>query len=744
MAQSMTLKVILEAYDKMNGPMNKAINNAQGKLTQFAQRSDHLANKAYHSGKEMTAAGLAVAAPLVAVTKMAMDFEDAMADVAKVANMDRASEEFKKMSVEVLNTSEHLATSGDNVAKLYSSLLAGGTARGELSQVARIAGEASVAFDMTQEAAGEAFMTMKNAMGKSVEETKKAFDATNAITNKFGGKASQILDFMSSGGASVARTLNASAPEMEAFGRTLMMSGVSASEAGTVMQRFRVGLYKNAEALAIFKKAGGGADGMKAVFDAAQKSGDSFKWFQAHKFGEYASQMSLVSMNGEKLGEMLEFVGNEQNYVNSANQEFANRTSTTSFKLNQAKIAFQNAAIKAGTVLLPVLTSLIKAVTPLIERLSKWVEKNPKLVEGIAKAAAVFSALALAGGYVSFALSGVFRLFNLAAVGGRGFMAVIRAIVNIKKIASWWSFLFQVRLLQVREASAKATFWMKKLGHAIRTDATNAFKSVSQFITGRAIPALKACGSFIAGGFSRAVMIGKMAWQALGVAFTANPIGFILKALAIVATIVFGLLIAKFGSVKGALNALGRYIKVAARVMFWPIFLVIELVRRKFDTIIAVIEKVKKLFRTIGKGIMNFLGMGVEEGKDEPVKKIAGVTKEMRAHLPSSPAKKGAFRDLHKIKIAETLAKTITLSPFGLIMGTLAKGAIGLFNKGLNKPGSVQMAKAGSGGGAITANFTINLSGGATEKDANRIAQAVRNELKNQQDRQRRLGYAHA
>jgi TP901 family phage tail tape measure protein len=477
------LDIILQAYDKMTAPINNAVSKAQAKLSSFAQKTDQLANKAYHSGKEMTVAGFAAAAPIVAVTKLAMDFEDAMADVAKVANMDKASQEFKQMGVEVLKTSEYLATSGENVAKLYSSLLAGSTTKGELSTVAKIAGEASVAFDMSQEAAGEAFMTMKNSLGISVEETKKAFDATNALTNNFGGKASQILDFMSNGGASVARTLKATAPEMEAFGRALMKQGVTASESGTVMERFRDGLYKNKEALAIFNKNDKGAKGMQAVFEAARRSGDPFNWFKNHKFGAYSSQMSLLALNGKQLGKMLEFVGDEQNYLNSANQEFASRTSTTSFKLNQAKIAFQNAAIKAGTALLPALTKLIKAITPLIEKFSKWVEKNPALVEKIAKTAAGFSVLALGAGYLSFVFSGVFRLLNYGAKTLNGVSGVVGYLTDKNKGLSHHIFVVRYRMLQFSDfVKGKMIPALKNFANVISTNVVKAIKSVGQTI----------------------------------------------------------------------------------------------------------------------------------------------------------------------------------------------------------------------------------------------------------------------
>src|SRR5690242_8305731 len=99
---SMKIAVILSAYDKMSGTINQAVNKASAKLSSFAKRADNLADKSFKTGQQLAAAGIAAGAPLVAVTKKAMDFEDAMANVAKVANLDRASKEFKNLSSDAI------------------------------------------------------------------------------------------------------------------------------------------------------------------------------------------------------------------------------------------------------------------------------------------------------------------------------------------------------------------------------------------------------------------------------------------------------------------------------------------------------------------------------------------------------------------------------------------------------------------------------------------------------------------
>jgi hypothetical protein len=181
------------------------------------------------------------------------------------------------------------------------------------------------------------------------------------------------------------------------------------------MQRFRVALYSNAEAMKVFKASGGGASGMQAVFNAAQGSGDAFQWFKSHHFGQYASQMALLAGNGKQLGDMLQFVRKENNYLNSSTSEFNSRMDTTERRLAKAKVGFENAAVKAGTAFLPVLTKLINQVTPLIEKISNWISKNPELTATIMKVAAGAAACLGAISGVSFAVSGVMKVVSAAS-----------------------------------------------------------------------------------------------------------------------------------------------------------------------------------------------------------------------------------------------------------------------------------------------------------------------------------------
>lgn len=662
---SMRIAVVLSAYDKMSGQINAAVNKVQSKLTGFSKKMNSLADGSYQTGKELVASGLAIGAPIVAATKKAMDFEDAMANVAKVANLDRASQEFKGLSSDALQLSKYLATNADDVGTLYSSLLSGGTAITDLSKVAQIAGEASVAFDMTQESAGDAFMTMKNAMALTVDETKKAFDATNAITNKFGGKASDILFYMSSGGASVARTLKATAPEMEAFGRALMQSGVAAGEAGTVMERFRVGLYKNAEAKRIFDKAGGGAKGIAAVFEAAKKTGDPFKWFQAHSFGQYSSNMALLSGNLGNLQTMLKYVGDESNYLGSANQEFANRTTTTSFKLNQLKQSFYAAAISAGGTLLPILKSLADKFAPLMDKVGKFIEKNPGLVKGIITAAAGFSALALTGGYFAFVIGGVAKFLD---IGATAFSFVAKSIGFVVKAFQFLRLVILANpVIAIIAGIAVAAFLIYKYWDKIKEFFKMVWEGVKKIFAAT--------------------------WQWIKQMFlNYTPQGLIIK----------------------------HWSKITA--FFSNLWAGVKAV---FMGMVNWITGLGITFYNAGKNIITSIWNGIKAMVNKPIEAVKSMVGKIRNLLPFSPAKDGPLKDIHRIRLVETIAESIKPASLVNKMNRVAK----LTYNAIAKPQGRSVSAIGSTGSGVTMNITINLSGSATKQDGQMIASEIKKQF---------------
>jgi tape measure domain-containing protein len=95
---------------------------------------------------------------------------------------------------------------------------------------------------------------------------------------------------------------------------------------------------------------------------------------------------------------------------------------------------------------------------------------------------------------------------------------------------------------------------------------------------------------------------------------------------------------------------------------------------------------------------------------------VGKVVEFTRGFFPASPAKHGAFKDIHRIKIIEQVAKTVKAGPLTNAIGRVTDTAMGAMGSG----SSPMPAFAPVGGGAsVSVNYspTINFGGGASETE---------------------------
>jgi hypothetical protein len=92
---------------------------------------------------------------------------------------------------------------------------------------------------------------------------------------------------------------------------------------------------------------------------------------------------------------------------------------------------------------------------------------------------------------------------------------------------------------------------------------------------------------------------------------------------------------------------------------------------------------------------------------------LDGVVKFARGFFPASPAKRGAFKDLHRIKIIEQVANAVRPNALSSALGRATDTAMGAFAP------APSMAAQTIGGGTVSVNYspTINFGGGGTSED---------------------------
>jgi TP901 family phage tail tape measure protein len=155
--------------------------------------------------------------------------------------------------------------------------------------------------------------------------------------------------------------------------------------------------------------------------------------------------------------------------------------------------------------------------------------------------------------------------------------------------------------------------------------------------------------------------------------------------------------------------------------------------------ILKVTDLIKKMFQ-LGAKIADFLSFGMLSKTGQTQKAIGKHAQLIRDHLPHSPAKIGPLKDLHKVKLIETIAGTLKPAPLNTAM-----------NKALTfKPKKISMNGASNNnGGSIAIHYNPNISisdASPTAKDdfAKMLHQhkgEIEKIIKNAQQKQARLAY---
>lgn len=583
-----------------------------------------------------------MAAPLVYATKKAIDFEDKMADVAKVMNIAIGSGEFNKFGEDAKKLSVYLGESAENSAGLMASLAQGGVAKEDIKQVSRIAGQMGVAFGMSADMAGEKFIKMQNALGTSIKQTATVADSINFLADSTAAAADQIVTYMASGGSSVASTMRISGQAAAAFGSSLISIGKSGEESATIMEKFQKGIMENADLMALFKKEGAGVNGMLAVLEKGSTlTGEAqFKYFQ--KFGAYGTSIAQMAQNFDFTAKTVKSVADATSYANSVQKEFNNRAQTTKFKLDQAKAAFNNAAIGAGNAFLPVITKLLLQVTPLITRLSTWIQKNPQLTATITKMVAGLAAMMFLVSGFNFVFGGMMKTVSLVTGSFSMFMKVQKAV----------SFgIFAMRF------------------H---------FATFSGFMSAKVVPSLLTGFASMKAGIASVTAF-----------LMANPIILIITGIAVAALLIYKY----WGSIKPWLINLWTGIKnifwnVVAWVKEWGILFIgpVGFVIKYWDKIVAFVKGMGTRLYDAGRNIIKSISDGIKSMINRPVELIKGMVKKLRDFLPFSPAKEGALRDIHKIRLIETITESIRPRPLVNAMRATTAAAMMAANTGLATP----------------------------------------------------------
>lgn len=468
---------VFTAVDKVSAVtkgMSKSVSDYASKsddaLARTNRRYRKLGESAFNVSRQSALVGAAIIAPLGLAVKAAIDFEDKMADVAKVANVALGSMEFNRLGDEAKQLSIFLGVSAEDAAGLMANLAQGGVAINDLNEVSKIAGKVGVAFGVSADLAGEAFVKTRNALGGTIAETEKLMDSINFLGNTTAASSANLLTFMSSGGSGVARAAGASGEALAGMGAQLISMGKSAEESATIMERFIKTTLSNSDIRKVFDDAGGGSAGMMKVIENGAKMSGAAQDAYFQEFGQYGISLQLLAKNFTQLESTVDAATNAQKTAGSVQQEFENRTNTTAFKLQKMKAQLMAVAIDIGSALLPAVIELANSITPIIQRFAGWSERNRDLLNIIVKVAAAVGAFALVISFVSFAV-GIYSKAMLLANGLTKAWAAAQMVLNVILTANPIGIIIVaigLLIAAIAYVASKTTGWAETWDSAVK------------------------------------------------------------------------------------------------------------------------------------------------------------------------------------------------------------------------------------------------------------------------------------
>ena len=198
----LNIALILTLIDNATKPAKKAIDNLTGSTRKGSAAAAGAGASLGSMGLRAGVAGATIAAlgaAVVGSSRAAVNFESAMADVAKVLDMDPTG--IETLSADILNLSTRLPIAKEDIAAIVAAagqagvvdkLLPDNEERRQILAFAEDAARMAVAFEISPDAAGATMVAMRNRLKLTQDEVLDLGDAINHLGDNSGAGAAAI------------------------------------------------------------------------------------------------------------------------------------------------------------------------------------------------------------------------------------------------------------------------------------------------------------------------------------------------------------------------------------------------------------------------------------------------------------------------------------------------------------------------------------------------------------------------
>lgn len=599
-------------------------------------------------GDKQIAQGMGVAGALAVPVKLAVDLENAQADLKKVA--DFSSKEMETGFYKAMrNFSENSPLSQVELFQIAGAGAQAGIKTDELERYTKDAAKIKVAFDMNTEAAGNFLAKTRAQLNLDQNGVMEYANVINYLANNVAATAPEIAD-ISSRVAGLGGMAGISKEGVAALGASLVSVGVPSEVAATGLKNISLGLMAGTSATkkqaAAFKSLGLDAedvakrmtkDGEGTLIDVFQRIKKLPKDVQAATLKDLFGKESIQSASElakhiDEVGTNIKNAHDKMKTSGSVDAEYNQRLKTMGNSFETLKNRIVNMGVDLGSALGPSLVQVANSIGPLITKFSQLIQKHPQLTTNILKAVAGFAAFKIGIGGLAKGFAPVFSgiskgmlIFDKFKAAGSFTEGFKTAFPTISKIGSGLKKLGQSGLKVGKVLGKGLVKGVQATGKVAKIASSGIVKG-AKFVGSGAIKGAKTIGSgakavggmaiqgaakgmqLLSAGASKAVGAVKAVGLALKAAFIANPVGMIIAAIiAVIAILV--LLYNKCSWFRNGVNAIfkaiGNFIKQVWQGIKPVVMAVISGIAAYIRVYVAVWKAIFKGVAIVFKAIWN-------------------------------------------------------------------------------------------------------------------------------------------
>lgn len=406
---SLAVKIAGSVASSFNSAMGAAENRISG-LGQIAKQAAAIASAAWGA--------LKIGEFVTDCVQAAVDFESAMADVAKVVDGLRdengnLTDTYYAMSDSIVQMSKNIPMAAEDLAAITASAGTAGIAAEELTTFTETAAKMGVAFDTTAEQAGDWMAKWRTSFTMSQEEVTALADQINYLSNNSASTASEISTIVTAVGP-LGDVAGISAAQIAALGSTMVGVGVQQDVAATGIRKLATTMVAGSSATkaqaTVLQQLGLDAtemaqrmqtDAEGAILTFLEAVSKLPEAEQAAALKNYFGQESVGAIaplltNLDVLRERFEMVADAQLYAGSMDAEYAARAATTANNIQLYENRIAALKIQIGNYLLPVVNKVLGAASTGLDWLSDKIASAEGTVSGFigtvqSKALAIFT-----------------------------------------------------------------------------------------------------------------------------------------------------------------------------------------------------------------------------------------------------------------------------------------------------------------------------------------------------------------